>query len=72
MLRPDKIARAAGTGASVPIECCQVCGSDGHQPPAAQDHCLGGEHAPDRAQGVLGLALLHEPDGGVDQHDAQD
>jgi hypothetical protein len=28
-LRPTKIARAAGTGASVPIESCQVCG---HEP----------------------------------------
>jgi len=25
-LRPTKIARAAGTGASVPVECCQICG----------------------------------------------
>ncbi|HEY6024228.1 MAG TPA: class I SAM-dependent methyltransferase [Pseudolabrys sp.] len=25
-MRPIKVARAAGTGASVPIECCQVCG----------------------------------------------
>jgi hypothetical protein len=25
-LRPTKVARAAGTGASVPVECCQVCG----------------------------------------------
>ena len=24
--RPSKIARAAGTGASVPVEGCQVCG----------------------------------------------
>ncbi len=28
-LRPTKIARAAGTGASVPIESCQICG---HEP----------------------------------------
>ena len=26
ILRPTKIARAAGTGASVPVECCQICG----------------------------------------------
>ena len=26
MLFPAKIARAAGTSASVPVECCQVCG----------------------------------------------
>ncbi len=25
-MRPTKVARAAGTGASVPVECCQVCG----------------------------------------------
>jgi SAM-dependent methyltransferase len=25
-LRPNKVARAAGTGASVPVECCQICG----------------------------------------------
>ena len=23
---PTKVARAAGSGASVPVECCQVCG----------------------------------------------
>ena len=26
-MRPTKVARAAGTGASVPVECCQICGS---------------------------------------------
>jgi C-methyltransferase-like protein/methyltransferase family protein/putative zinc binding protein len=43
-LRPSKVARAAGTGASVPIECCQVCGhapldtvlSLGYMPPVNQ------------------------------------
>jgi hypothetical protein len=43
-LRPTKIARAAGTGASVPVECCQVCGSTqlddvlslGYMPPVNQ------------------------------------
>ena len=42
--RPSKIARAAGTGASVPVECCQVCGhapletvlSLGYMPPVNQ------------------------------------
>ncbi|HEY7229962.1 MAG TPA: class I SAM-dependent methyltransferase [Pseudolabrys sp.] len=42
--RPNKIARAAGTGASVPVECCQVCGhapletvlSLGYMPPVNQ------------------------------------
>ena len=44
MLRPEKVARAAGTGASVPVECCQVCGhapldsvlSLGYMPPVNQ------------------------------------
>jgi len=43
-LRPTKVARAAGTGASVPIESCQVCGhapldyvlSLGYMPPVNQ------------------------------------
>jgi hypothetical protein len=43
-LRPTKIARAAGTAASVPVECCQVCGSEhldrvlslGYMPPVNQ------------------------------------
>jgi hypothetical protein len=43
-LRPTKIARGAGTGASVPVECCQVCGhaplntilSLGYMPPVNQ------------------------------------
>ena len=41
---PAKIARAAGSGASVPVECCQVCGhapladvlSLGYMPPVNQ------------------------------------
>ncbi|MGE0034222.1 MAG: class I SAM-dependent methyltransferase [Xanthobacteraceae bacterium] len=41
---PEKVARAAGTGASVPVECCQVCGhapletvlSLGYMPPVNQ------------------------------------
>jgi hypothetical protein len=43
-LRPSKVARASGTGASVPVECCQVCGhaplddvlSLGYMPPVNQ------------------------------------
>jgi hypothetical protein len=43
-MRPSKVARAAGTGASVPVECCQVCGSArldsvlslGYMPPVNQ------------------------------------
>ena len=41
---PAKVARAAGTGASVPVEACQVCGYDkletvlslGYMPPVNQ------------------------------------
>jgi len=41
---PTKIARAAGTGGSVPVECCQVCGNErletvlslGYLPPVNQ------------------------------------
>ena len=41
---PNKIARAAGTGGSVPVECCQVCGNErletvlslGYMPPVNQ------------------------------------
>jgi hypothetical protein len=41
---PTKVARAAGSGASVPVECCQICGhapletvlSLGHMPPVNQ------------------------------------
>lgn len=44
-----KVARAAGTGASVPVECCQVCGSDkldrvlslGYMPPVNQMVTIG-------------------------------
>ena len=43
-MRPTKVARAAGTGGSVPVECCQVCGSEklddvlslGYMPPVNQ------------------------------------
>ena len=41
---PTKVARAAGTGASVPVECCQICGNSkletvlslGYMPPVNQ------------------------------------
>jgi hypothetical protein len=44
MLLPTKVARATGTGASVPVECCQICGhapltsvlSLGYMPPVNQ------------------------------------
>jgi hypothetical protein len=47
--RPSKIARAAGSGASVPVECCQVCGhapldtvlSLGYMPPVNQMVTIG-------------------------------
>jgi hypothetical protein len=43
-LFPKKVARAAGSGASVPVECCQICGHDpletvlslGYMPPVNQ------------------------------------
>src|SRR6202521_1590645 len=43
-LTPIKVARAASTGASVPVECCQICGhaplenvlSLGYMPPVNQ------------------------------------
>ena len=43
-MRPSKVARGAGTGGSVPVECCQVCGhaplddvlSLGYMPPVNQ------------------------------------
>lgn len=43
-MRPAKVARAAGTGGSVPVECCQVCGHEslddvlslGYMPPVNQ------------------------------------
>ena len=46
---PTKVARAAGTGASVPVECCQVCGNErletvlslGYMPPVNQMVPLG-------------------------------
>jgi len=48
-LRPGKVARAAGSGASVPVECCQVCGhaplskvlSPGYMPPVNQMVAVG-------------------------------
>ena len=46
---PTKIARAAGTGGSVPVECCQVCGHEkletvlslGYMPPVNQMVAVG-------------------------------
>lgn len=43
-MRPTKVARAAGSGASVPVEACQICGSEkldtvlslGYMPPVNQ------------------------------------
>jgi SAM-dependent methyltransferase len=63
-LLPAKVARAAGTGASVPIECCQVCGhapltsvlSLGYMPPVNQMVPVG---APPRQQPWFPTDLLH-------------
>jgi hypothetical protein len=48
-LFPAKVARAAGSGASVPVECCQICGyaplskvlSLGYMPPVNQMVAVG-------------------------------
>jgi len=63
-LRPMKVARAAGTGASVPVECCQVCGhaplddvlSLGYMPPVNQMVPVG---AVPRQQPWFPTNLLH-------------
>ena len=63
-LRPTKVARAAGTAASVPVECCQVCGhapldnvlSLGYMPPVNQMVPIG--QAP-RQQPWFPTNLLH-------------
>ncbi len=63
---PEKIARAAGTGASVPVECCQVCGhapldtmlSLGYMPPVNQMVSIG--EVP-RQQPWFPTNLLHCP-----------
>jgi hypothetical protein len=63
-LRPTKVARAAGTAASVPIECCQVCGSTqlddvlslGYMPPVNQMVPIG---AVARQQPWFPTNLLH-------------
>ena len=61
---PTKVARAAGTGASVPVECCQICGhaplskvlSLGYMPPVNQMVAIG--EAP-RQQPWFPTDLLH-------------
>jgi hypothetical protein len=61
---PAKVARAAGTGASVPVECCQVCGhapletvlSLGYMPPVNQMVPVG---AVPRQQQWFPTTLLH-------------
>jgi C-methyltransferase C-terminal domain/Methyltransferase domain/Putative zinc binding domain len=66
VLFPAKIARAAGTGASVPVECCQVCGhaplttvlSLGYMPPVNQMVPIG--EVP-RQQPWFPTNLLHCP-----------
>ena len=61
---PAKVARAAGSGASVPVECCQVCGhapltnvlSLGYMPPVNQMVAIG---AVPRQQPWFPTNLLH-------------
>jgi len=63
-LRPTKVARGAGTGGSVPVECCQVCGSSaldevlslGYMPPVNQMVTIG---AVPRQQPWFPTDLLH-------------
>ncbi len=63
-LRPSKVARAAGTGGSVPLECCQVCGqapldhvlSLGYMPPVNQMVTIGDMP---RQQPWFPTSLLH-------------
>lgn len=63
-MRPTKVARAAGTGASVPVECCQICGhaaledvlSLGYMPPVNQMVTIG---AVPRQQPWFPTNLLH-------------
>ena len=63
-MRPTKVARAAGSGGSVPVECCQVCGSTqlddvlslGYMPPVNQMVGIG--QVP-RQQPWLPTNLLH-------------
>ena len=51
---PTKVARAAGSGASVPVEACQVCGHEkletvlslGYMPPVNQMVPVGAGAAP--------------------------
>jgi hypothetical protein len=62
--RPSKVARAAGTAASVPVECCQICGhapletvlSLGYMPPVNQMVPIG--QVP-RQQSWFPTTLLH-------------
>ena len=63
---PVKVARAAGTGASVPVECCQICGhgsletvlSLGYMPPVNQMVAIGKVQ---RQQPWFPTNLLHCP-----------
>ncbi len=63
-MRPTQVARAAGTGASVPVGCCQICGhaplddvlSLGYMPPVNQMVPIGQEP---RQQPWFPTNLLH-------------
>jgi hypothetical protein len=63
---PAKVARAAGTGASVPVECCQICGHEkletvlslGYMPPVNQMVAIGQVQ---RQQPWFPTNLLHCP-----------
>jgi len=63
---PARVARAAGTGASVPVECCQICGDGsletvltlGYMPPVNQMVAIGQVQ---RQQPWFPTDLLHCP-----------
>jgi len=65
-LRPSKVARAAGSGGSVPVEACQICGNEdldtvlslGYMPPVNQMVPIG--QVP-RQQPWFPTTLLHCP-----------
>ncbi len=71
-MRPTKVARAAGSGASVPVEACQICGNDeldnvlslGYMPPVNQMVPIG---AVARQQPWFPTNLLHCPKCGLVQ-----
>ncbi len=57
---PTKVARAAGTGGSVPVECCQVCGQrQARDRAVARLHAAGQPDGADR-RGAAATALVSD------------